>query len=52
MILHLLRNASTCLDGSVVENVLEGEQESGGKDRLCNLGCNAWKVLALIRCHL
>ena len=44
--LHLLRDGPTCLDSSVVEDVLEREQECRGEDRLGDLGCNAYRILA------
>jgi len=42
----LLGDSPTCLDSSIVENVLEREQECRGKNRLGDLGCDTFKVLA------
>ena len=42
----LLGDSPTCLDSSIVENVLEREQECRGEDILGDLGCNAYRILA------
>jgi hypothetical protein len=38
--LHLLRDVSACFDSGIVKNILECKQESGGDDRLGDLGDN------------